>query len=311
MLIVCLSVCGVYIARLPELAHDVDDSVTMIFIAAGIGIVFGVVPLYFLSRAFAGVAYAALSLTLITGGVLMLAIAPVVRQMNVAHVAEYTGFWALFWFGIMATALGVALAIICVRWSLSRDARRRLARWSRLLMTSYGVMLGLSGITLLFAMFALLNADPNDEFGIEPSVIEQALLLTSVAMFSLVPGIILTYHGISESMGEGSGEVRVPIAALMAAAFGVVLLAGHLIMSSESPVALPMPPLHVLAATLPGLTFVALAGRGSLGRGRPVRGVTWRQITLSAGTRDVARNVHRAVRRGVGLRRRHHADAGA
>ena len=51
VIIVCLSVCGVYIARLPEVAHDVADSLAVIFIAGGIGLIAGVVPLYYLARA--------------------------------------------------------------------------------------------------------------------------------------------------------------------------------------------------------------------------------------------------------------------
>jgi protease prsW family protein len=283
LLIVCLSVAGVYIARLPEVAHDVADTLIVIFISAGAGTLFGAVPLYYTARAYSGLAYAALSTALITGGVIMLAAAPVVRQMNVPHVAEYQGFYALLWFGLASTALGLVLAAICVRWSLARDARRRLARWGRLLSTAYGVLLGLSGIVMTLSLFALLDADPNDEFGFEPSVVEQALLLTAVALFSLVPGIILTYHGISESMGEGSAEAMAPVAALMAAGFVIVLILGQLNMRTESPIALLMPPLHAAAAALPGLTFVALAGRGSPFRGAPVRGLTWRQLTLAAG----------------------------
>jgi RsiW-degrading membrane proteinase PrsW (M82 family) len=54
-------------------------------------------------------------------------------------------------------------------------------------------------------------------------------------------------------------------------------------MRTESPIAAPMPMLHVAAAALPGLTFVAMAGRGTpLFRGAPVMGLSWRQLTLSA-----------------------------
>jgi RsiW-degrading membrane proteinase PrsW (M82 family) len=41
-----------------------------------------------------------------------------------------------------------------------------------------------------------------------------------------------------------------------------------------------MPVLHTLAAILPGIVLMSVAWRGSLFRGRPVRGVTWRQATL-------------------------------
>jgi hypothetical protein len=280
VLVVCLAVAGTYIARLPVLAHGVGDSLIVIFVAAAVGAVAGALPLYYTARAYAGAAYAALSITLITGGVLLLAAAPIVRQMNVRHLAEYRGFTAFLWFGLIITALGVALAAMCVRWSLGRDARRHLAAWGRLISTAYGVMIGLSGILLLFTLVALIDAD-SSEFN-EPSVIEQALAISAVAIYSLLPGVILTYHGISESMGEGSGEFRIPLAAWLAAAFAAVLIAGQLNMQRDSPTAVPMPPLHVLAAALPGLTFVALAGRGALAGGESVRGLTWRQVTLAA-----------------------------
>jgi RsiW-degrading membrane proteinase PrsW (M82 family) len=53
-------------------------------------------------------------------------------------------------------------------------------------------------------------------------------------------------------------------------------------MRTESPIAAPMPVLHALAAALPGIGLVAMAGRGSFLRGIPVRGITWRQATMAA-----------------------------
>jgi hypothetical protein len=279
VLIVCVSVCGVYIARLPEVAHSVGDTVAVIFIAAALGAIFGVVPLYFFARAYAALAYGLLALTLIAGGVMMLAIAPIVRQMNVLHLAEYTGFWGLICFGLLSTALGLALAVICFRWAQGRDARQRLARWGRSAGALYGVLLGLLGMLLMLSLLVLINRDA-DEFE-EPSVVQQGISFTTIAMLSLVPGLILTYHSISESMGEGSGEPRVPLAASILAVFGGVLLLGHLNMQAESPMALPMPLLHVLAAALPGVGLIALAGRGSWLSGRATSGLTWRQLTMS------------------------------
>jgi RsiW-degrading membrane proteinase PrsW (M82 family) len=58
-------------------------------------------------------------------------------------------------------------------------------------------------------------------------------------------------------------------------------------MARDAPLALPMPLLHALAAGLPGLGYAALAGRGSFLLGRPVGGLTWRQVTL-AGALSIA-----------------------
>jgi len=55
-------------------------------------------------------------------------------------------------------------------------------------------------------------------------------------------GVILTYHGISSSMGEGSGPFRPPVAVLGVVAFALVLLIGQANMRLESPIAAPMPP---------------------------------------------------------------------
>ena len=44
-----------------------------------------------------------------------------------------------------------------------------------------------------------------------------------------------------------------------------------------------MPPLHVLAAALPGIAYIAFASRGSWLRGKGVRGLSWRQLMLAWG----------------------------
>src|SRR5438477_3856078 len=101
-------------------------------------------------------------------------------------------------------------------------------------------------------------------------------------MLSMVPGLILTYHGISASMGEQSTPWRPPMAAIMLFVYAAVLLVGGLDMAAFQPVAAPMPLLHVLAAALPGITLVGLAARGSVLSGRRVLGLTWRRVTLAA-----------------------------
>src|SRR5262249_15055132 len=95
------------------------------------------------------------------------------------------------------------------------------------------------------------------------------------------PGLILTYHGISASMGEPSGPWRPPFAVAIAAVYAAVLAVGGLNMAAVHPVAAPMPVLHVLGAALPGIGLVALASRGSFASGRAITGLTWRQVTLA------------------------------
>lgn len=283
VLITSLVVAGVFIFELPQLEQDAREALVIIFASLAAGAVLGALPLYFAARAYAKAVFALVSVALITAGLAMLVTAPVIRQMNTPELAEYRGFAALLWFGVVALVLGLGLAAACVYWSMQRPARRRLARWSRLIATAYGVLLGLFGVVMMFVVLASAFANETTfaEDGSEIRGVETALAITAIAMFLLVPGVILTYHGISASMGEGSSPFRPPVAALGVGAFGVVMALGNLNMTSDDPIALPMPVLHVLAAALPGLTFAAMASRGSVLRGKPVSGLTWRQVTLA------------------------------
>ncbi len=281
VLVVALIVAGVQIAELTTADAHVSRTLAIILIACGVGFFLGVLPLHYVTGGCAAFVFAVLALTLVTGGGAMLVAAPVIRQMNTPALAEYRGFAALSWFGGVAVLAGVALAAFCLRWSMRREARRWLTRWATVLGSIYGVVLGLAGLAGIFALLSLINSDGGDG-SIETSVVEDALGITTIAMFSLVPGVILTYQGISAAMGEGSSQFRPPAALFGLVAFGIVLAAGQLIMSTEDPIAAPMPVLHVLAAALPGLTYAAMAGRGSLLRGRAVGGLTWRQVTLAA-----------------------------
>ena len=281
-LISCLALAGTYIGKLTQAGEDAAGALTAIFVALAVGIVFGMGLMFVSMKTYSKVVFALLSLVLVTGGFLMMVYAPVVRQMNTRALAEYRAFSALLWLGALSLALGVVLAAMCVRWALRPHAIRRIARWSRLLGSAYGIMLGISGLFAIFGLFRLINAEATfTRSGAEQSVVEQAVAVAAIAMWSFVPGLILTYHGISASMGEGSNEYRPPIAAFGFALFAGVLVIGQINMGADSPIAAPMPVLHIAAAALPGLTFAAMAGRGSVLRGMPVRWVTWRQFTLA------------------------------
>ena len=278
-----VTVAGFLIWDLTAADANVAAVLAAIAMTVAAGVIFGAGTLWYAARTFAKLNFALLALTLVTGGLALMVAAPVVRQMNTRDLAESTGFTSLLIFGAIATWLGVALGVVCIRWSMSRYARRLLSQWSRLLGSAYGVMLALTGIGVMQLFLSLVNGEATyDQYGVERSVVEQAITFTAIAAMTLLPGVILTYHGISASMGSGSGAFRPPVAAIGVLAFAVVLGAGQANMAMDSPIAAPMPVLHTLAAILPGLTLAAMAGRGSWRRGVPVLGLTWRQVTLAA-----------------------------
>lgn len=277
VLIACLTICGTYIASLTQ--ADADLRVTVVAIASSLvaGTVFGLAVIYVCERVYAKAVFALLALFLITAGIAMLVIAPVLRQMNTPELAEYRAFAALTWFGTTSLILGATLGLQCVRWALRPRARSQLMRSARLLGSAYGVLIGISRVFALFSLVTLVGSS-----SVEASMVERAIAGTAIAMWSLVPGLILTYQGISASMGEESAEFRTPGGAWAVLAFAGVLVAGGLNMAARHPLAAPMPLLHVLAAALPGLALM-----GFIARGRPrarwrVGRLTWRQITLAA-----------------------------
>jgi RsiW-degrading membrane proteinase PrsW (M82 family) len=280
-LLSCFAVATTYIVNLTQVDQDPAKALAAIFVSLGVGIVFGMALMFISMKTYSKFVFAGLAPVLVTGGFVMLVFAPVVRQMNTPELAEYQAFSDLLWFGALSLVLGVALSAVCLRWALRPHAIRRIARWARILGSAYGVMLGISGVFAIFGLFRLINAEATYSNGSEQSVVEQAISIAAIAMWSFVPGLILTYQGISASMGEGSNEYRPPVAAYGFLLFAGVLVAGQLNMRSDDPIAAPMPLLHVAAAALPGLTFAAMAARGSALRGAPVRSVTWRQFTLA------------------------------
>lgn len=253
----------------------------LLSIAAGIA---AMLVLFFTQRRYAKAASSVLAITLISGGVLLMSFAPVLRQMNVRHLAEYRAFSALLGFGALATVCGALLGVQCVRWAMRPQARAVLRRWWSILGATWGVIIGIQGIIVIIALLALVNGEAyiDESTGDEISVVEQAITFTAIGLWAAVPGIVFTYHLISERMGEASGELRSWPAPLFVAAYAVVLLSGGWLMLQDSPVAAPMPVLHAAAAALPGMALVAVAARGSWWRGRPVRLLTTRQATMAA-----------------------------
>ena len=282
VLISTLSTAGVAIGDMTQADSDVTAASWALGVSIVIGFVFGVELLFLSKRTYAKVVYCVLSVVLITAGVLMMTFAPVYRQVNTPDIAEGRAFRALLLFGATSLVAGMLLAVLCVRWALRPSALARLKRWARIGGSIYGVVLGLEGLFMLFAMFALVQGESSvSSSGRDFSVVEQAIGFTVIAAWFFVPGVLLTYHGISASMGEGSSQYRPPIALLGFVLFAGVLAVGEVNMASGDAVAAPMPLLHVLAAALPGVSYIALASRGSFLKGVPVRGLTWRQLTLA------------------------------
>jgi len=274
VLVSAVSVAGAAVGHLTQ--ADDNNTRTLTVMASALGFALAASWLLWVSApSYAKVAFALLSVLLVTGGAVMLTLAPVLRQVDTPEVAEYTAFQVMIWCGIATLAGGAALMAACVRWALERDTARALARSARLLGSAYGVLLGISGMLVLVLLpFVAVSAS-------DVSTVEEAINLTAIAMWSLVPGVILVYQGISASMGEGSGEFRIPRPAFLIVAFGAVILAGWLLTRADPPVAAPMPLLHALAAALPGVAMVALAAHGTVFGGAALRWLSWRQVMLS------------------------------
>ena len=273
-LFVCASLITGFVIALADIDASVRGLLIAIAISAAVGAA-GAFLCYVCAHSFAKLLLALLSFYLVTGGFLLLVFAPVLRQMNSPDIAEYTAFAAYFWFGIVAMCTGIALAAACVRWALRPRARQRISRAGRVFGSAYGVMLGISGLFALVLIFGAASGDAVDP------VAQRAIAIGAIAMLSFVPGVILTYQGISASMGEASREYRIPQAIWGFALFALVLVVGGVIMRAETPVAAPMPLLHIVAAAVPGLTLLALVSWGALRGGHLVRGLTWRQVMLS------------------------------
>src|SRR6266487_341365 len=195
VLVAAASVAGTFIAELTQAGAGVDRALIIIFSSVATGILFGALTLYLFVRAYAKVLFSIASIFLITSGFVMLVVAPVLRQMNTPELAEYRAFAALTWFGAVALLAGLALGALCIRWATRPRALHQLGRWSRLLGSAYGVLIGISGVFGIVSLISLINSRSDDA-----GVPERAIATTAVAMFSFVPGLILTYHGISASM---------------------------------------------------------------------------------------------------------------
>lgn len=286
-LMVCVSVYAWLIFDDLTSAYQSGGSALIgVVVSILVGATLGVALLWRAWRAYAKAAYVFLAATLILLGYFMLIFAPVYRQINDAGIAEYQASNALFFFGLLTLVGGIILAALCLRWALEPEARASLGRWRRPLGAAYGVLLGLLGLLVIATLGLVLSVASSESSDFEAEdfeVVAVVIAFTALAMQFFVPGMILVYHGIRSSIGSGTSPFRPPWALAIAVVFGAVLLVGQANMRLDSPYGWPMPALHTLAAVLPGATYIAFAMRASWLRGRLVKGITWRQITLAWG----------------------------
>ncbi len=191
VLVSSLTVAGTYIAALTQVDQAVPQAIAIVLGAIGVGLIFGMALLYVSARVYAKVVFAALALLLLTAGCVMLTIAPVLRQMNTEQLAEYQAFTDLLSFGVLALVCGIALGLACLRWATRRQALRTLGRWARLLGSAYGVLLGISGVLTLFTLVFVARTGGTATSG-DTTVTGRALSSTAIAMWSFVPGLILS-----------------------------------------------------------------------------------------------------------------------
>lgn len=206
-LVAAMSTGGLLIAALTRTSTDVGPALAAVF-AATVGIVFGAVLLYACARFVAKICYSVLAVFLITAGALMVALAPAVRQMDAPGVADDRSLVVLSASGAASLLAGLLLAALCLRWATRPAALRTLGRWARLLGSAYGVLLGIVGAIGMLSLVSVSNGAAGSA-----GAPQRAIETTAIAMFSFVPGLILTYHGISASMDERSGPWRPPVAA--------------------------------------------------------------------------------------------------
>lgn len=246
-----------------------------------VALVLGLLLLWVGSPLLAKLAVGLLGVLLVVGGAGLLIAGPVLRQMDSPDLAEGRAGAVAFVSGAFALALGLLLSALGVLWARSPDVARLLSRAGRVIAIGYGVLLFLQGLNLaLVVPFSGLMGEEGDV-----TTLERSATFASIAFLGLLPGTILVYHGISAAMGEESGPFRAPSAAGPLALFGLSIALGAAAMAAamaaSTPLAAPMPPLHLLAGVLPAVALVGIVATGMRGRGTALPGLTWRQLLLA------------------------------
>lgn len=144
----------------------------------------------------------------------------------------------------------------------SRAEEKPLLGLARVLALIGGLSAAVMGVLLggLFAIGGLLQGE-------EQAVVVVTLSVSLVAI-GVGPGLAVAWQALQAMQGRPSPVFRPPRAWPLAALFVLAVAVGQLILSLDVLAAATFPPFHVLAATLPPLTIVTLAGRALAGSSR-------------------------------------------
>jgi RsiW-degrading membrane proteinase PrsW (M82 family) len=274
-----LSLAGLAVATAASSEEDALATAGALSLAGELTALLGLVLLWLGQRTVALVALIVLGLAFVPVGIGLLAAAPLLRQIDNPDVDPDRAAAAVLIAGAAFLVLGLALLTLGWLWSRRDHPRRVLSRVVLWIGTGYGALLLLGGQMTAFLVFFSRPMAQDSEV----TTLEMAVTLAASAFLMVVPGAALTYHGVSELMGEASGASWLPPALLPVPVFALAVAAGGLVMAMEEPVGAAMPLLHLLAAVLPGAALVGLAARGGLGWREPGCRPTWRQVFLAMG----------------------------
>ena len=280
-----LSLTGLAIATAASSRENALVTAGVLSLAGEVTALVGFLLLWLGQRMAALVALFILGLAFVPVGSGLIVAAPLLRQIDNPDMDPDRAAAAVLIAGPALLALGLALLALAWLWSRQEQPRRVLARVVLWAGTVYGAVLLLNGLSpalgIFFSHFMATDGETG-EVG-KSATLGVAIALTTFAFLMLMPGVALTYHGVSELMGEVSGPSWLPPALLVVPPFALALVVGGLVMAMEKPLAAAMPPLHLLAAVLPGVALAGLAARGGLGWRGPGCQPTWRQILLAIG----------------------------
>jgi len=281
-----LSLTGLAVATAASSQENALVGAGALSLAGEVTALVGLLLLWLGQRLAALMALIVMGLTFVPVGLGLLAAAPLLRQLDNPDVDPDRAGAAALVAGVAFLALGLALLTLAWLWSRREQPRRVLSRVVLWAGTVYGAMLLLSGLLTVFFVFSFtrpgaIEGGANGADG--TTMLEVAVALATSVFLMVVPGVALTYHGVSELMGEASSPSWLPPALPVVPAFVLVVAVGGLVMAMEKPLAVAMPPLHLLAAVLPGAALVGLAARGGLGWREPGCRPTWRQVLLAIG----------------------------
>jgi hypothetical protein len=274
-----LSLTGLAVATAASSEEDALVTAGSLSLAGELTGLLGLFLLWLGQRTVALVTLIVLGLAFVPVGLGLLAALPLLRQIDNPDVNPERAAAAALIAGIAFLVLGLALLTLTWLWSRREHPRRVLSRVALWAGTGYGALLLLGGQLTAFVIFFSQPLAQDSE----ATTLEIAVGLATSAFLMAVPGAALTYHGVSEIMGEESGASWLPPALLATPAFALVVVLGGLVMAMKEPLAAAMPPLHLLAAVLPGVALVGLAARGGLGWREPGCRPTWRQVSLAIG----------------------------